>query len=196
MQPGELPADAGAAEDGRALVADDAAGEACEDRGKGHHSRTVRDLPDGRAGGSTAVVRGDPGADTAGGGASSASTRAIMSFLAPFHASGSRFSRDGSAPMACPPSMTILRTPGSACESPSADPEGRSARGCRRGSPWRKPGGGGIMRVNASGGVAGEGHPASPGSVRCNWVVVVEYSLDERLCMEASEAAYSDEAYA
>jgi hypothetical protein len=57
-------------------------------------------------------------------------------------------------------------------------------------------GGGGIMRVNASGGVAGEGHPASPGSVRCNWVVVVEYSLDERLCMEASEAAYSDEAYA
>jgi hypothetical protein len=44
-----------------ALVVDHAAGEANQDRGEGYPSLPVRSLPDGRSGGSTRVVRSDPG---------------------------------------------------------------------------------------------------------------------------------------
>ena len=43
----------------------DAAGEADQDRSQGGEALGVRDLPDGRGGGSTRVVRGDLGADSA-----------------------------------------------------------------------------------------------------------------------------------
>ncbi len=49
--PCQLHADAGSAERGGALVADDAAGEAGQDRCQGRQTRMVRDLPIGRSGG-------------------------------------------------------------------------------------------------------------------------------------------------
>ncbi len=60
LQPGQLPAAAGLAETGATLVADDAAGEADQDRGQGDAAREVRDVPTGRGGGDAEVVRGDP----------------------------------------------------------------------------------------------------------------------------------------
>ncbi len=48
IQPGELPPAAGPAAVGEALVADNASGEAHQDRGKGRHTCPVLDLPDGR----------------------------------------------------------------------------------------------------------------------------------------------------
>ena len=47
----------------RTLDADDAAGEADQDRGEGGPPRQGRDVPAGRGGGAAGVVRGDPGAD-------------------------------------------------------------------------------------------------------------------------------------
>ena len=61
IQPGQLPASAGAAPFGEALVTDDAAGEAGQDRREGRHARAVRGLPDGRGGRAQAAVPGDPG---------------------------------------------------------------------------------------------------------------------------------------
>ena len=60
LQPGQLPAAAGLAETGATLVADDAAGEADQDRGQGDAAREVRDVPTGRGGRDAELVRGDP----------------------------------------------------------------------------------------------------------------------------------------
>ena len=61
VQSGELPASVGAATVCEALVADHAAREADQDRSQGGETLGIRDLPDGRGGGSTRVVRSDPG---------------------------------------------------------------------------------------------------------------------------------------
>ena len=63
LQPGELPPVVGAAETRQALVVDDAAGEADQDRREGGDAREVRHLPDGRGCRAQATVPGDPGAD-------------------------------------------------------------------------------------------------------------------------------------
>jgi hypothetical protein len=60
VQPGQLPAEAGAAAVGEALVADHASGEAHQDRSEGRHARPVRGLPDGGGGYSSPPVRGYP----------------------------------------------------------------------------------------------------------------------------------------
>jgi len=62
VQSRELPASVAAAEVGEALVAGHAAGEADQDRTQGGEALGVSDLPDGRGGGPTRVVRSDPGA--------------------------------------------------------------------------------------------------------------------------------------
>src|SRR5262245_23722783 len=63
LQPGELPSATGAAQADPGLDADDAAGEADQDRGQGGRPRQVRHLPAGRSRGAAAVVRPDLGAD-------------------------------------------------------------------------------------------------------------------------------------
>ena len=47
VQPGELPAEVGAADVREALVADDASGQADQDRGEGFPPVQVPDIPDG-----------------------------------------------------------------------------------------------------------------------------------------------------
>ncbi len=61
VQPRELPTSVGAAEVGEALVVDHTTREAHQDRSQGGEALGVRDLPDGRGGGSTRVVCSDPG---------------------------------------------------------------------------------------------------------------------------------------
>jgi len=53
LQPGQLSAAAGFAETSAALVADDAAGKAHQDRSEGNTARQVRDVPTCRGGGDT-----------------------------------------------------------------------------------------------------------------------------------------------
>jgi hypothetical protein len=60
LQPGELPATTGTASRCRALVANDTAREAGEDRSQGDAARQVRHIPTGRGGRATAVVCRDP----------------------------------------------------------------------------------------------------------------------------------------
>jgi len=78
IQPGELPASFGAAKGGEALVADDAAGEAHQDRGEGRHARAVRYLPASRGRRTPMALPGHPGtysaAPTAGTGAGMTAT--------------------------------------------------------------------------------------------------------------------------
>ncbi len=59
LQPGQLPAAARLAETGAALVADDPAREADQDRGQGDAAREVRDVPVGRGGRHAELVRDD-----------------------------------------------------------------------------------------------------------------------------------------
>jgi hypothetical protein len=58
LQPGQLPTAAGLAETGTALVPDDAAGKARQDRRQGDATRQVRDVPTGRGGRHAELVRG------------------------------------------------------------------------------------------------------------------------------------------
>ncbi len=58
--------------DGAALVADDAAGEADQDRGQGDAAREVRDVPTGRGGRDAELVRSDPRPHRAAGDAAAA----------------------------------------------------------------------------------------------------------------------------
>jgi hypothetical protein len=60
LQPRQLHADAGDAEDGGAVVADQPAGEADQDRRQGGLPRPVRHFPDGRGRGAAADVPGNP----------------------------------------------------------------------------------------------------------------------------------------
>ncbi len=57
---GSCSASVGLAETGAALVADDAAGKAHQDRSQGNTALEVRDLPTGRGGGDKELVRRDP----------------------------------------------------------------------------------------------------------------------------------------
>ncbi len=59
LQPRQLPAQAGFAETGATLVADDAAGKADQDRSEDRATRPLRDVPDGRSGDPTPAVPGD-----------------------------------------------------------------------------------------------------------------------------------------
>lgn len=59
LQPGQLPATAGAAETGTTLVADDAAGEAHLNWCERDAALQVRDIPTGRGGGHAKLVRRD-----------------------------------------------------------------------------------------------------------------------------------------
>ena len=63
LQPGQFPAYAGPAAGGRALVADDAAREAGQDRCQGRAPWPLRRLPAGRGGGAPSPVRRDPASD-------------------------------------------------------------------------------------------------------------------------------------
>src|SRR5215204_3456917 len=63
LQPGQLHAHAGDAEDGGAVVADQPAREADQDRREGRQPRALRYLPDGRGRGATADVPGNFVAD-------------------------------------------------------------------------------------------------------------------------------------
>ncbi len=63
LQSCRLHADAGSAERGGALVADDAAEEAGQDWCQGHQTRAVRDLPIGRSGGGERPVPAHSAAD-------------------------------------------------------------------------------------------------------------------------------------
>src|SRR5512142_203904 len=70
LQPGQLPAAAGVAPARADLDADDAAGEADQDRGESRESCEGRHVPAGGGGGAPGAVRGDPRADrSAAGGA-------------------------------------------------------------------------------------------------------------------------------
>ena len=60
LQPGQLPAATGPAETGTALVADDAAGEADQDRSEGHTALELRVLSVGRGGRDAQLVCRDP----------------------------------------------------------------------------------------------------------------------------------------
>jgi hypothetical protein len=61
LQPGQLYADAGAAENDGAVVADQPAREADQDRRKGRHPRSLRHFPGGRGGGVATDVPGISG---------------------------------------------------------------------------------------------------------------------------------------
>ncbi len=63
LQSGQLHADFGLAEGGGTLVADDATGEAGEDRREGGQSRAVRHVPIGRSGGAERIVPENPEPD-------------------------------------------------------------------------------------------------------------------------------------
>ena len=63
LQSRQLHADAGDAEDGRTVVADQPAREADQDRREGRQPRPLRHLPDGRGRGAAADVRRNPVAD-------------------------------------------------------------------------------------------------------------------------------------
>src|SRR6266702_2566083 len=76
LQPGEFHADAGDAEDGRAVVADQPAREADQDRREGRQPRPLRYVSDGRGGGAAADVRRNPVADRATAGTTRAGMRA------------------------------------------------------------------------------------------------------------------------
>jgi hypothetical protein len=65
VPPGELPATPGVAEGSKAPVADDAAGEADQDRGEGGASRAVRDLPTGGGGRAEMALSDHPRVDSA-----------------------------------------------------------------------------------------------------------------------------------
>ena len=60
LQPGQLLGAAGLAETGAALVADDAAGKAHQDRSEGNTPRQVRDVPTCRGGYHSEVIRRNP----------------------------------------------------------------------------------------------------------------------------------------
>ena len=60
LQPGQLPASAGPSSCREALVADDATGEARQDRGEGDATLEVRDVPTSRSGCDAELVRSDP----------------------------------------------------------------------------------------------------------------------------------------
>jgi len=63
LQSWQLHADAGSARGGQALVADEPAGEARQDRGQGRAPWPLRHLPDGRGRGTEGPVRGNLAAD-------------------------------------------------------------------------------------------------------------------------------------
>ena len=63
LQPRQLRADIGLAEGGRALIIDDAAGEAGQDRRQGRPSWPVRHVPTGRGGGAEGTVPENPEPD-------------------------------------------------------------------------------------------------------------------------------------
>jgi hypothetical protein len=63
LQPGQLPAAIGSAPSGADLDADDASGEADQDRGESREPCEGRHVPAGRGGGAALGVRGDPGSD-------------------------------------------------------------------------------------------------------------------------------------
>ena len=63
LQPRQLHADAGLAEGDRALVIDDAAGEAGQDRRQGREPRPLCHVPTGRGGGAEGTVPGYPEPD-------------------------------------------------------------------------------------------------------------------------------------
>jgi hypothetical protein len=63
LQPGQLHAHIGPARGGRALVADDAAREAGQDRRQDRAPRPLRRVPAGRGGGAESAVRRDPAPD-------------------------------------------------------------------------------------------------------------------------------------
>jgi len=60
LQPGQLPASAGPSSCREALVADNATGEARQDRRQGNAAREVRDVPTRRSGCDAELVRSDP----------------------------------------------------------------------------------------------------------------------------------------
>ena len=64
VQPGQLPTSAGPTPVGEALVADDVAGEAAQDRCEGHHARPLRHLPACRGRRAQAAVADYPGTDS------------------------------------------------------------------------------------------------------------------------------------
>ena len=63
IRPGQLPALSGTTTGCAALVADDIAGEADQDRGQDRASRSIRDVPDGGGGHLSQIVSGDFAAD-------------------------------------------------------------------------------------------------------------------------------------
>ena len=65
LQPGKLPAAAGPAESGPTLVADDAAGQADQDRGQGNEALEVHHVPTGRSGRDANLIRGHSQPDRA-----------------------------------------------------------------------------------------------------------------------------------
>ena len=79
VQPRQLHAHAGDAEDGAAVVADQPARKAEQDRREGREPRSLRDLPDGRGRGVGANVRRHPVADRPAAGTTHASMRGAWS---------------------------------------------------------------------------------------------------------------------
>ena len=63
IQPGQLSAAAGAAQEYSAVVVDDASGEVGKDRGEGDSALEVRDVPTGGGRRAATTVRSDSGAD-------------------------------------------------------------------------------------------------------------------------------------
>src|SRR5260370_552513 len=63
LQSRQLHADAGSARDGQAVVANEPAGEAHQNRRQGRAPWPLRDLPDGRGRGAEGIVPGNPAAD-------------------------------------------------------------------------------------------------------------------------------------
>jgi len=81
LQPGQLPAQAGFAETGATLVADDAAVKADQDRSEDRATRPLRDVPDGRSGDPTPAIPDDPQADRELSAVGTASEPDVISFL-------------------------------------------------------------------------------------------------------------------
>src|SRR5271166_2701528 len=76
LQPGELPAAAGATTRGEALESDDISGEADQDRGESHEPCESGHVPAGGGSGPARAVRGAPGSDRSA--ASAAEPRVIV----------------------------------------------------------------------------------------------------------------------
>jgi len=93
LQPRQFHADAGDAEGGGAVVTDQSAREAGQDRREGPLPRALRDVPDGRGRGTAADVCGDPDAHRPAAGATRAGMKGLWGRKARITTAGLRFDR-------------------------------------------------------------------------------------------------------